>query len=143
MRQLSRRWVGLLLFGIGAALLGCSGGPRQAPVEGKVLADGKALTRGSVAFHPDDKKGNTATKPSGGDIAENGAYKVFTDGKPGAPLGWYRVTVVSQSEADSANPEAVKSFVGEKYSDPARTPLSIEVTAAPAAGAYDLKVSAK
>jgi hypothetical protein len=138
-----RSWCALLSIGLSFGLAGCGGPPAGTPVEGKATADGKPLSRGSVAFHPDEKKGNTSKQVAAGEITEGGAYKLFTDGKPGAPPGWYKVTVVSTSEPDSAKPEAIKSFVAPKFNDPDMTPLRVEVKAGAGPADYDLKVSAK
>ena len=137
--------VALLCLALIVSLSGCGGsGSTLIPVEGKVQADGKALTRGSVAFHPDAKKGNDSKKIPGGDIGADGSYKLYTDAQPGAPPGWYKVTVVSQGEVDNTKPDkAGKSPVERRFSDPKDTPLSVEVTASPKAGAYELKVSAR
>lgn len=124
-----------------AALAGCGpGGPSLIPVEGKITADGNPLAQGSLAFHPDTAKGNASKKTGAAEI-KDGSYKLFTDGKPGAPAGWYKVTVVSAGEPDNTKPEApVKSFVAPRFADPRLTDQSIEVKAG---GSYDLKVSAK
>jgi hypothetical protein len=124
-----------------ATLAGCGGGSGSLlPVEGKITSDNNPLTRGSLAFHPDAAKSNASKKTAAADIAENGSYKLFTDGKPGAPAGWYKVTVVSTSEPDNTKPEAVKSFVAPRFADPKLTDLFVEVKPG---GSYDLKVSAK
>ncbi|MCI0680828.1 MAG: hypothetical protein L0Y71_01885 [Gemmataceae bacterium] len=112
------------------------------PVSGTVTVGAKPLASGSVAFHPDEAKGNTSKKVAGGDIGADGSYKLYTDAKPGAPAGWYKVTVAAATQVDSDKADQAKSLVGAKFTDPKETPLSIEVTASPAAGAYDLKVSA-
>jgi hypothetical protein len=126
-----------------AVLLSGCGGSGGLTVEGKVTADDKPLTRGSVAFFPDTAKGNTSEAIPGAEIGANGDYKLFTGGKPGAPAGWYKVTVVSANEVDSDKPEAAKSFVAPRFSDPKETPLVVEVKASAPAGHYDLKASAK
>ncbi|MCI0458729.1 MAG: hypothetical protein L0Z62_17360, partial [Gemmataceae bacterium] len=76
-----------------------------------------------------------------GEIGADGSYQLYTDGKPGAPPGKYKVTVISMTEADSAKPELSKSNVGPQFNDPKLTPLSREVSAS--SKDYDLKVSAK
>ena len=142
-RELRLRSCCLLLCRAQAAFLAGCGGSSAAllPVEGAVTADGKALTRGSVGFHPDSAKGNTAERVSSAEISDNGTYKVYTDGKPGAPAGWYKVTVVSMSEVDSGQAESAKSFVAAKFNDPKETPLTVEVKPSPPAGHYDLKAT--
>ena len=123
------------------ALAGCGpGGPSLISVEGKITADNNPLPQGSLAFHPDAAKGNTSKKTAAAEI-KDGSYKVFTDGRPGAPAGWYKVTVVSAGEPDNTKPEApVKSLVAPRYADPKLTDQLIEVKAG---GSYGLKVSSK
>jgi hypothetical protein len=134
---------GALRFTIFIAVLvfaGCGpGGPSLLPVEGTITADNNPLPQGSLAFHPDTAKSNTSKKTAAADI-KDGSYKLYTDGKPGAPAGWYKVTVVSSSEPDNTKPDAVKSFVAPRYADPKSTGLSVEVKPG---GSYELKVSAK
>jgi len=131
----------LVCLGLIVSQAGCGGSASPLyPVQGKVQADGKSLSRGSVAFHPDAKKGNESKKILGGDIAD-GTYKIYTDGQPGAPAGWYKVTVASAGEPDITKPQAIKSYVARKFSDPKMTTLAVEVTATPKTGAYDLNVS--
>jgi hypothetical protein len=113
-------------------------------VEGKVLVDGKPLAhKGSIAFHPDASKGNNSPYTPAGEIKEDGTYQVYTEGKPGAPAGAYKVTIVSASEVESDKPEAVQYYVSRGYSDPERTPLTVEVTESPGEGAYNFKVRAR
>ena len=110
------------------------------PVEGKITGDEGPLTRGSIAFHPDNAKNNTSKKTGAADITPEGTFQLYTDGKPGAPAGWYKVTVVSTGEPDNTKPEAVKSFVAPRFSDPKLTELSAEVKSG---GSYDFKVTSK
>jgi hypothetical protein len=136
-----------VLLAWGAALLllavvGCdkSGVGRTLPVSGKVTVNGQPLSKGTLAFKPDDSKGNTLKIEPGGDI-ENGTYVLFTNGKPGAPPGWYKVVIVGTQEIDSTNPTAVKPMVAPVYSDPQKTTLLVEVTDSPKEGAYDFLIS--
>jgi len=132
-----------LRFTILIAVLACAGcgpgGPSLIPVEGKITADNEPLAKGSLAFHPDAAKSNTSKKTGAADI-KDGSYILYTDGRPGAPAGWYKVTVVSTPEPDNTKPTAVKSFVASKYANPKSTDLSVEVKPG---GSYELKVSAK
>src|SRR5262249_60290507 len=68
------------------------------------ILDGKPLSSGSVAFHPDAKKGNSLKKILGGEIGSDSTYRIYTDGQPGAPAGWYKVTVVRSEEPTSELP---------------------------------------
>src|SRR5262249_10576010 len=114
----------LLCFAVLVFQAGC-GGPSLTlyPVEGKVTVDGKPLSSGRVAFHPDAKKGNSLKKILGGEIGSDSPYRIYTDGQPGAPAGWYKVTVVSSTVPDSSKPDKGKSFVARQYADPSMTPL--------------------
>ena len=121
--------------------LGCSGQTLH-PVEGQVTVDGSTLDAGTIMLFPDSAKGNARTGQSSGKVA-GGKFTVSTEGKPGAPPGWYKVTVIPEEILDSTKPLEVKSKVAARFREAAKTPLSFEVTANPAAGAYDLKVFAK
>ncbi|MCI0457369.1 MAG: hypothetical protein L0Z62_10405 [Gemmataceae bacterium] len=130
----------LLCLGLLIPLSGCGGSSSGLiPVAGKVTVDDKPLTKGTVAYHPEDK-GQGKKTPSG-EIGADGSYQLYTEGKPGAPPGKYKVTVVSAGEVDSAKPQLSKSTVGRQFSDPKLTPLAKEVSAS--SKDYDLKVSAK
>jgi hypothetical protein len=122
-----------------AALAACSSETEKLyPVKGKVTVDGKPLKKGSIAFHPNTKKNNTSRFIAAGEVTD-GEYELFTNGKPGAPLGWYKVTVASEEPPDSSKPEKVKAYIGKEFTDPATTPWELEVVAAPGQLAYDLQ----
>jgi len=145
-KALSRRLTAVALVAVVAvALTGCGSDPlNAASVKGKVLLDGKPLTKGSVRFVPDKAKGNTAGVEPTGVIGDTGEYELITNGKSGAPLGSYTVCVVSGEIPDSGNPTAVpKGGPAPRFAQPETSKLSVDVVASPAAGAYDLKVSAK
>jgi hypothetical protein len=98
------------------------------------------LTKGSVRFVPDKKKGNTSTEEPTGGINDSGVYELKTNNQPGAPLGWYKVCVVATDTPDNTNPSApVKSYVDGKYRRAETTPLEVEVKSG---GAYDVEVEA-
>jgi len=118
--------------------IGCGGGPPTIPVTGKVTVDGQPLAKGSLLFKPEEGL-KIPREPSG--TIENGDYSISTDGKPGAPLGKYKVVIVAHQEIDSTKPDAVKSPFNAKYSHPYKTDLKVEVVASPAAGAYDFKLT--
>jgi hypothetical protein len=104
--------------------------------------NGKALPKGTVTLWPDAAKKNTATVIPTGEV-ENGRYRVMTNGRAGAPPGWYKVTIASSEIPDSTKIDKVKDSVPEKFRSAEKTPLAIEVVAAPAPGAYDLKAVEK
>src|SRR5262249_14047953 len=88
-------------FGLGLcvwALAGCGDGSglKVVPVAGKLTIDGQPLTTGSISFRPDAARGNRSQHHPTGTIDEEGRYQLFTAGKKGAPLGWYKVMVFAQ-----------------------------------------------
>jgi hypothetical protein len=133
------RWLSWLCSCVVSGLvIGCGGGEQLVPVEGNALVDGQPLATGSLSFEPDANKGNTSqAKPAG--LVENGKYKVFTAGKPGAPLGWYKITAVAEEPIDPKNPYVPrKSLINMKYVK--ESDLALEIVEKPAAGAYDLNL---
>jgi len=133
------------VFGVIAVLAsGCGGNSTGSlhSVKGKVTLDGAPMTAGSVRFAPDKAKGNQAANEPVGTIGPDGTYTVSTAGKPGAPAGWYKVTVASGDIPDSSKP-LVKSSLNPRYANPDFTDLAVEVVSSPTDGAYDLKLSSK
>jgi hypothetical protein len=141
-----------LLALTGAALLGagvgCGGetGEKFVPVSGTVRLDGKPLTVGAVSFRPDAARGNKSMHVPSGDIDREGNYKLFTVGREGAPLGWYRVLVFA--DANTLPDGVVRSLkpprwlMNVKYTDPKTTDLFVEVVETPGPGTtYDLNVT--
>jgi len=136
------------------AVGGCAKSEPLFPVSGKATLKNAPLTAGMVTFVPDDAKGNKTKSNPSGKIGSDGTYTLTTEGKSGAPLGWYKVTVITDTPG-MGGPMTVDPTPGKpaplggtsagppidpKYKDSAKTPLTIEVVAAPAAGAYDVKI---
>jgi hypothetical protein len=117
---------------------GCGPSVKLVPVSGKVSLNDQPLPVGAISFAPDAERNNTARiNPTGG-IAADGTYRVSTDGKPGAPVGWYKVTIRTQVPS---MPDAKQVRIHPDFSNPSKTPLSVEVVENAPAGAYDLKVT--
>jgi len=135
--------LGLVCFGFGCGGSG-SKTPPLVPATGKVTLDGAPMTIGMVTFQPDEAKGNTLKYSPTGPIDSSGNYKLMTDGKDGAPVGWYKVTIsaygMPTGQVDSKG-AAPKSNLNSKYQSPATSGITLEVVASPAPGAYDLKVT--
>ena len=124
-----------------AALPGLSGcgkppGPKLHPVRGKITVAGSPLAAGNVSFvltsKTDEKVGIVS-----GQVA-NGEYKVFTQGKEGAPEGKYKVTVTPSTVPTGGSKMPVADF-DPKYSDSKKTNLTLDVPS----GNYDLKLDKK
>ncbi len=118
-------------------ITGCGGGGDLLSVSGSITCDGAPLTEGSVRFVPDTGKGNTAKLEPAGTIS-GGKYSVLTDGKSGAPPGWYKVSVASGVIPDSTKPNVSTAPFAAKFSNPDTSGLSVEVKSG---GNYDLKVT--
>jgi hypothetical protein len=141
-----RRWSRVLFFVLASSglvsLVGCGDGPKLAPVSGKVtLSNGKPVTSGWVTLKPDKSKGNTFGGEPMGQINEQGEYTIETNGKPGAPLGAYKVVVSSTGAVTEDNTKVkAKNLINPTYLNADITPLKFEVKADAAAGSYDLKL---
>jgi hypothetical protein len=135
----------LCLFGAVVTPIGCgpgAGEERLVPVAGKVTLNDQPLGTGAVVFHPDAAKGNAARHVPVGALDADGNFKLESAKRPGAPLGWYKVTVSAQAPGDANNPYAPpKHLIHPRFADPQTSGLSVEVVANPAAGAYDFKVT--
>jgi hypothetical protein len=136
----------LLLLGLTGLVLssgGCgSSSATLAPVSGKVTINGQPLTKGTVIYKPDKAKGNTFGGEPVGEIDANGVYTLQTRGKPGAPVGWYKITVsVIDAPPDNTKVDAnPQSQINPTYLHVDTTPLEKEVVAPPKVGNYDLQL---
>jgi hypothetical protein len=127
------RMLGLALVTLTTFLWGCQRTPAPlTPVSGKVAYKGFTLPGGTIVFTPDSSRGETGPIAFG-KINPDGTYHLYTSENPGAPAGWYRVTVTSM--APSAMPSASQSFnppqslLPDKYRDPGLSALACEVKA--------------
>src|SRR5262245_34193283 len=100
------RFTAVLCVGGLAWAAGC-GAPAEklVNVAGKITLGGRPWTVGDVGFFPDAARGNTSGRAAVGTIAADGTYRLFTSGKPGVPLGWYKVVVWATNDpAAAGNP---------------------------------------
>jgi len=121
-------------------LASCESGIRRVPVSGTVTLDGQPLQGGVLMFNPDESMGNTARVGCSGPV-KNGRYSLVTSGVTqidtgtGAPLGWYKVTLLT----DMPGTPPIK--VDPKYLRPETTPLKVEIVEKPEPGRYDLQLT--
>jgi len=133
--------VSVALCGLVGLSSGCAGGPKVVPVSGRVTMNGKPLTSGVVSYRPNKAKGNTFGGEPMGDINAQGEYTLQVMGKPGAPLGAYKVVVNVTGPITEDNTKATtKSLINPTYANVDTTPLEVEVVAEPKQGAYDLLI---
>jgi hypothetical protein len=138
-----RSWGWCVIWSLLVNFAGCAAedGPEIYPVVGRVTLAGAPLTSGTVSFRPTEGGWDQPT----GVIDPGGNYTLYTNQRPGAPPGTYRVVVFANEVlapvAGKAAPGLPKSLIHPRYQNPQLTPLSVTVSAAPAAGAYDLEVT--
>ena len=141
MHEHCSRWsptahVGAALCCCGLLILaGCGSRVKVVPVEGKLtLTDGQPSPSGHVVFAPIEMDPNVprSLAPEG-IIRKDGSYTLFWNGKPGAPVGKYRV--VFQGSLDKR-----WSVIPAEYFNPEKSPLEVEVVENKPEGGYDLKV---
>ncbi len=143
-----RGWLSLAIPGALAliCLVGC-GGVRKIPVAGSVTLDGQPINGGHLVFTPDAAKGNTHRISCTSRIKE-GRYDLETNGitpsdsGDGVPLGWYKVSFRMLEESTKKHPIAPVN-VHDRFRNPDKTPLSVEVKDNPEPGSYDIKMTSK
>jgi hypothetical protein len=135
----TRRICFIVFLGAGFGA-GCGGPPPVAtvPVSGKVTVEDQPVTAGQVSFSAAD--GKVGAGLCTGTIGATSEYKISSDGKPGAPLGKYKVTVTPSMVPPTGGGAPALPY-NAKYSSAKSSPLSIEVVSSPAPGAYDLKLT--
>lgn len=127
-----------------------SGVGRTVPVTGKVTFNDTPWTAKTtiLMFKPDADKGSSSPFEPVGTVDANGSYRLTTNGKNGAPPGWYKVVITAREEAAPEHAKTPgphrpvsKSLLPAKYGKAETSGLSIEVVENPSPGAYDLKLS--
>jgi hypothetical protein len=133
------------LFAVTCATLplcGCGkSGPVLHEVQGTVKFGSQPLTTGTVSLRAE--RDNTTRHQPTGLIDEQGRYRIYTTGQPGAPPGWYRVVVFATEplvDSGKVSPGLPKSIIPVRYNNVSTSPFSFEVKASPAAGEYDLQL---
>jgi hypothetical protein len=128
------------LTAIGLSACGRSG-PQLVPVEGKVtLTDGTPVAYGHVILHPDAGRGNASKEVCQGTIRD-GRYTIMTGARQGAPVGAYKVSIEAAKDVDPSNPYITEWLADEKYVDPSRSNLTMEVVESAEPGRYDFKLN--
>lgn len=99
------------------------------PVNGRITHRGYALPGGTVVFAPDASRGEAGPVVYA-KIRSDGTYSLQTGDSPGAPAGWYRVTVTCLGPAmtQTGSPFHIpQSYIPDKYRDPNQSQLACEV----------------
>jgi hypothetical protein len=121
-------------------VVGCTGRSSEqlVPVMGKITFNGAPLPAGKVIFHPDAGKGNTSQQEPRGTIGADGTYYLKTGNRRGASRGWYKVTVFALKPVGPQEGMKPPEWLApERYSDPARSELNVEIVDNAPARAYD------
>jgi hypothetical protein len=134
----------VLTFAVTVLLSSGCGGEKLYSVSGKVTVGDQPLTAGMVSLTPDTSKGNKGSAGPIGPIKSDGTYSLTTEGKTGAPAGWYKVCILpgmpsmgTDLKPDGKAPPMPKLGINPKYGNPSTTDLVVEVKAS--GGPYDLK----
>jgi hypothetical protein len=113
---------------LGVLLVFCAGcGSKHAPmapVEGRVLLDGRPLASGSVGTIP------VAGRGAHGDVQSDGSFALHTFGKnDGALIGKHKVGVVLYDMKGPKSPESPygKLLIPQRYTNPESSGLTIDV----------------
>jgi hypothetical protein len=83
---------------------------------------GQPLPGGFIVFTPDPERGGRGPLAFG-KIEADGRYVLTTDGKPGAVVGWHRITIA----ASSSNTPGYNAVLPAHYCDPDQSGQSFEV----------------
>jgi hypothetical protein len=120
---------GLLLAAVGC---GQSEAP-LAPVSGQVFYQGKPLAGGTIVFAPDQERGASGALARG-EIGPDGHYVLTTDKRPGAVLGWHRITIAASAPPLTLTPGGATPGLPSsrlalpiRYRDPEQSGLRFEV----------------
>lgn len=126
-----------------ACLCGCGGGdglPQLYPVTGQILLDGKPVPNATVVFEPIRKSDKEFGRPGNAYSDAEGRIAPWTlRAGDGLPAGKFRVGIISQKQVggppltESTTSEQYARvkwewLVPERYSDPRKSNLEIEVT---------------
>lgn len=119
----------LAVLSVVSLSLGCGSGSSLTPVTGQVLLDEVPLGGGSLTLEPDPVT-QSWDRPVG-TIGPEGFFTIFTNGRPGAPPGNYRVVIFAHADTDpgagSAHPGLPISLIAERYQRGETTPLRLSV----------------
>jgi hypothetical protein len=124
----SRPRTATIALGCLLATLGCNRGEPLGQVSGRVTYQGQPVTEGIVVFANPTLGVHRASK-----LGADGRYEVFTNGRPGLPLGSYQVSVappVDELVIGPINtPPKPREYANlpKKYRSPATSGLTLEV----------------
>jgi len=143
-------WLRLLSLSCVIALVGCGGGGEKlVPMEGKATVNGQSLPEGIITLFQAEGKSLKSGNPTGS-VGQDGSFKLMTGGKPGAPVGKFKVVLSPAPPASTATGGALvgdvaksskgpEKHVNPKYESLERTDLIVDVVSPPPAGGYELK----
>lgn len=117
---------------VAAAVAGCGKAGSLAEVHGQVLYGGSPVAGACVVFVPDPGHGGSGPLASA-ETGADGSFVLQTEGQPGAPPGWYRITVMALApptgDPGGRRYEAPRCLLPDKYRDPGLSGLVCEIKA--------------
>jgi hypothetical protein len=135
-RHRTTRWRPLCCLLLAVVLAGCGrGGPQLVDVSGIVRWQGRPVPVGVVTLVPED--GSGGLRPAAGMIDASGCYRLAAvPGQPGVLPGRYRVAV--RASTGSPDEGGVSWLVPQRFADPAKSGLSIEIPVAGRVMTHDI-----
>ncbi|MDA8744253.1 hypothetical protein N9N28_06460 [Rubripirellula amarantea] len=118
-------------------IAGCDSGPNISKVTGKVTRGGEPLSEIRVRFMPDPDKREGGDQPVVGGLMSTGITNAQGEydltyasdpSKHGAELGWHKVVLEDLSLENNRDGKIPESRTNIEWVNPAKTPLSFEVT---------------
>src|ERR1043166_484404 len=130
------------LLAVAFLVSGCTNEPPLPPlfpVKGTIKVDGNPLTAGQIRLVAETPDSSGKVPPSSGQINSSGEYEIFAGGKSGAPKGKYKVGITPPMVPAEGAKGPPSAPYNEKYRDPSKSGLEINVTES--GGGYDLKLT--
>ena len=105
----------LLCLALPVGLAGC-GGPKLAPVSGKVTCNGEPVTGGTLIFHPvNDGGGLEAGAPASAEVHADGSYTLSTNRlADGAMVGRHHVGYTPPQQTLTEQQRTDRSYVAPR-----------------------------
>jgi hypothetical protein len=101
--------VRLALLLVSIALVGCDAGPKLVKAGGTVKYKAKPIPGADIILMSE-----TGSSPSLARTDDQGRFSVTTDGKPGAPVGDYRVAITAARNKREVSPGEALSMTSEQ-----------------------------
>ncbi len=124
--------------------VGCSDGkPKRIPVRGTITFKGMEMPQSGTIYFAPQKENSGIKRPAMASFSKNGTFAVSSFGRDkqdGLLPGIYKVYVEAFETMPTLENPTPKTYVSAQYSDPEKTPLSLEVKSGSGKIVYDLVI---